>query len=156
MLWTYDTRVTQPVMMVSVILFFLLGACNSREKNLSNHSFSRLVAEVDLLKIPIEKKDLGEDYEGAVEGESGFLGLRPDILAVPEFKDGLRASLLGSPERPVAMIFWVQSKGENYYVPFPGVGEVDRPRRMSKVGERIYRIESNRSSKGVRVEKTLP
>jgi hypothetical protein len=118
---------------------------------------TKLVAYVDALTLPINPTLLGEDFEGALQDEPSIRISAATKASHPAFKGGLNASLLGPKERPVAVVFWVGAPSiDTYYIPFPGIKEVDRPRRLTKLGDRFYRLESNRSSKGVKVEKLLP
>ncbi|WAC19743.1 hypothetical protein OVA24_21220 [Luteolibacter sp. SL250] len=117
-----------------------------------------LVTEVDRIKLPVAAADLSDDdYSmAAVQDEPAFLALTPELRSLPAMKEGVTASLIGPRERPEAMIFYVNSLVGTYYVPFPGVKEVDRPRRLTKLADRLYRIESNRSSQGIQVIGPLP
>lgn len=140
-----------------VALAFACAAC-SPPKGAGGGPPVELVTEVDRIKLPVAASDVSEDEDrlGAVQDETAFLALSPELKSRPAMKEGVTASLIGPRERPVAMIFYVDSLVATYYVPFPGIKEVDRPRRLTKVADRLYRIESNRSSKGMRVTGPLP
>ena len=117
----------------------------------------QLVGFVDSIRVPIPASSLaGSKPISDGSDESGLKISKTFIAGEQAFRDGLEASLIGPPERPLAVVFWVQSAICYYYVPFPEVRGIDRPRRLSKLGDRVYRIESNRSSKGNRVQKLLP
>lgn len=114
--------------------------------------YAALVARIDSVPIPVPDSMLGEDFEGAVADEPALKFPSPPA----EFPGGLHSSLLGPQDKPVALLFYGLDEMETYYVPFKGVTQIDRPRRLTRLADRVYRLESNRTSLGVRVEKQLP
>ncbi|WP_264490663.1 hypothetical protein [Luteolibacter arcticus] len=135
-----------------------ISALTGFARELDAAAGAKLVAWVDALKVPVDPKLLGGpqpigdggDDEPAIKIDKAFLA------SDKAFAEGVEASLMGPREKPVAVIFYVQSAIGYHYVPFKGVKEIDRPRRLSKVADRLYRIESNRFTRGVKVEKLLP
>jgi hypothetical protein len=135
---------------LSILAFGLLTlSCGSRsEEPIAKSDMEKIIKHVDDLKIPIDEKLLTEHFPEAVEGD--FLVKFPDEMGkIDLLKKGYRSSLAGDREHPVAVIFFVDSTGELYLIPFKNVSRLDRPRRLTKLGDRLYRPESNRSSKGV-------
>ena len=114
--------------------------------------YAALVTLVDSVPIPVPDSMIGEDSEGAVEYELALKFPSPPA----EFPRGLHSSLLGPQDKPVALILYSLDDIETYYVPFKGVTQIDSPRRLTKLADRVYQIESNRTAKGVLVEKQLP
>ena len=138
-------------------LIFTCASCTPPRNPGGGGVAAELVAEVDRINLPVASTDVSEDDgEGAVQSELAFLAISPGLKSVPSMKEGVSASIIGPPERPVAMIFYVNSLMNTYYVPFPGIKKVDRTRRLTKVADRLYEIESNRSGKGVQVTGPLP
>ena len=140
------------------MILLLVGVGIVSAADLPADSQKKLIEFVDSLRIPIPTEHIKGAQPISDGGDERGLKVSKALISGEEvFRDGLEASLIGTPKRPIAVVFWVQSAIGYYYVPFAGVTEVDRPRRLSKVGDRAYRIESNRSTrKGVRVEKHLP
>ena len=138
----------------SCFLSFFIFACSRPENpDVASQRHSAVVALIDSLSIPIPEEVLGEDIDGgAVEGKPSIKISGSDTV----FPKGASASLIGTRSKPIAVIFYSVAHVETYYVPFAGVLDVDRPRRLTKLADRVYRLESNRSSLGVRVEKRLP
>ena len=141
-----------------ITILLLVGADIVSAADLPPESRQKLIEFVDSLHIPIPPGKMKGAQPISDGGDERGLRVSKTLISGDKaFRDGLEASLIGPPKRPMAVVFWVQSAIGYYYVPFAGVTEVDRPRRLSKVGDRVYRIESNRSPrKGVRVEKRLP
>ncbi|HEY1120572.1 MAG TPA: hypothetical protein VGE67_03195 [Haloferula sp.] len=114
--------------------------------------YAALVTLVDSVPIPIPDSMIGEDFEGAVQDEPSLKFPSPPA----EFPGGLHSSLLGPQDKPVALLLYSLDDIQTYYVPFKGVTGIDRPRRLTKLSDRVYQVESNRTTKGVLVEKQLP
>ena len=108
-----------------------------------------IIRTVDDLAIPIDAKLLTEQFPEAVEGDFivNFAGTGIDNTGL--LNKGYRASLVGNKEKPVAIIFY-NPPSEYYLVPFKNVTRLERPRNLTRLGDRFYRIESNRSGKGVK------
>jgi hypothetical protein len=136
------------------LLSFCIFACSKPENpDVALKRHSAVVALIDSLSIPIPAEILGEDFDGgAVEGETSIKISGSNTV----FPKGVSASFIGTRSKPVAVILYSVADVETYYVPFAGVLDVDRPRRLTKLADRVYRIESNRSSLGTRIEKRLP
>ena len=141
------------------LISLVSSACSSNADEGLGVEFAReLVAFVDKLEVPLSNAALSKQDPEAVEGERQ-IKLQPDVKLFPQIAaagNEITASLCGTPKSPKAVIFWIQDEICYYYVPFKGVSEVDRRRRLSKVSDRVYKIESNRSRQGVVVTGKLP
>lgn len=119
----------------------------------ANPALSALVAHVDSLKLPLDRTLIDEESNGgALEGEPALKITDPKLLVDPALPH-LRASVVGPLDDPKAVVF---SSTEVYYIPFAHVMSVDRKRRLTRMQDRVYRIESNRSQTGDEVTGMLP
>lgn len=145
---------------ISLTALFLCGiaivSCSKPSTPAANPKsakYAALIARIDSVPIPVPDSMIGEDFDGgAVQDEPSLNFPAPPA----EFPGGLPSSLLGPKDKPIAVLFQSIDDIEIYYVPFKGVTEIDRPRRLTKLTDRVYLLESNRTTKGVLVEKNLP
>ncbi|RYD65739.1 MAG: hypothetical protein EOP83_06760 [Verrucomicrobiaceae bacterium] len=114
--------------------------------------YAAMVTLVDSIPVPVPDTMLGPDMSGdAQDGPSIKLSSPP-----ADIPGDLTITLLGPQQKPVALTIYSTKDIQTYYVPFKGVTTIDRPRRLTKLADRVYQIESNRTTKGVLVEKQLP
>jgi hypothetical protein len=112
-----------------------------------------MIGEADRLKRPVDPSLLTKhDSERDIDELEVRLD-NPELAKNEDLKKGFTVTLLGGAEKPVAMVFYIDSLGQYYLVPFEGVKEIDRERRMVKVADRIYSVLSNRSNQGVFTKK---
>jgi len=133
----------------------LLVACSKPSTPGANPNagkYAALVTLADSIPVPVPDNMLGPDMSGDVQdGPSIKLPSPPS-----DIPGDLFITLLGPQEKPVALAVYSTADVETYYVPFKGVDQIDRRRRLTKLADRVYQIESNRTAKGVLVEKQLP
>jgi hypothetical protein len=113
-----------------------------------------MIGEADRLKRPVDQSLLTKhDSERDIDELEVRLD-NPELAKNEDLKKGFTVTLLGGAEKPVALVFYIDSfVGQYYLIPFEGVREIDCERRMAKVSERIYSVLSNRSNQGVFTKK---
>lgn len=113
-----------------------------------------MIGEADRLKRPVDRSHLTKhDSERDIDELEVRLD-NPELAKNEDLKKGFTVTLLGGAEKPVALVFYIDSfVGQYYLVPFKGVKEIDCERRMVKVADRIYSVLSNRSTQGVFTKK---
>jgi hypothetical protein len=127
-----------------------LTSCDATSGNMIDAATAKaIVAQVDKIIVPIDKRKLKEQYAESVEGDYIVDLGTEDFDKLELIKAGYRASLVGDRTKPVAIIIYINATGSAYLIPFKGVTKLERPRRLTKIADRFYDIESNRSSKGV-------
>lgn len=138
-------------MLLPALLFGLPAQADSAPKD---ETLRLMIGEADRLKRPVDRSLLTEhDSERDIDELEVRLN-NPELAKNEDLKKGLTVTLLGGPEKPVALVFYIDSfVGQYYLIPFEGVKEIDRERRMVKVADRIYRVLSNRSNQGVFTKK---
>lgn len=136
----------------------MLHCCLGENKPISQALAQELVRITDEITVPVDKSILIEQSPESIEGEN-ILKLSINKNRFPNFmrdNEDIAASLVGPPSNPKAVIYWIQSNVAYYYVPFKGINTVDRRRRLSKIGDRVFKVESNRSTTGEVVDSILP
>lgn len=135
------------IISVFASFLFLTSCGGSARGNLAVAEMGKIIKEVDDIKIPIDENILTEQFPESVEGNF-VVKFKGGADQIDVLKQGYRASLVGDRKKPIAIIFFVHSTHEFYLVPFKNVSSMERPRRLTKMADRFYLIESNRSSKG--------
>jgi hypothetical protein len=134
---------------ILAFLWLLLG-CSAMGAELQKETVQLLIAEVDRIKLPLDETKLKEGSTERGEGDFTIRLDNPDLLKNKDLKEGFLAILVGSKEKPAAVLFYIDSvAGEpRFLIPFKGVSKMPQKWRLEKLGERLYRVHSNRSRSG--------
>jgi hypothetical protein len=141
---------TKFITLTLLISFFQNSCGRDPDFKVNFETTTKIVMEVDSLKIPIDTKIvIDTDYFSETpEGEYLIKFGGKAIKDLDLLRDGYRASLIGTLKIPIGVIIYSKLTGAYYLIPFKGITKLDSPRRLTKISGRFYKIESNRSSLG--------